>query len=71
MVTSTKNRDAQPLVSAGFAEVKEAGKFLSLSRSKIYELMDAGELAFARFGRARRIPWQSLHDYAARQLAGR
>jgi excisionase family DNA binding protein len=58
------------LVRDGFAEVAEAQAYLRLSRSTIYVLMDRGELPFARFGRARRIPWRSLRDYAAAQLVG-
>lgn len=33
-----------------------AARMLSLSRSTLYNLMDRGELAYVRIGRARRIP---------------
>jgi excisionase family DNA binding protein len=69
MASSTNMDRRESLAGAGFMEVMEAAEFLSLSRSKIYELMDAEELAFARFGRARRISRQSLLEYAQRQLA--
>lgn len=36
--------------------VRAAAKILSLSRSTLYNLMDRGELAYVRIGRARRIP---------------
>ena len=36
--------------------VEEAARILSLSRSTIYEMMDAGELPSVRRGTARRIP---------------
>lgn len=53
----------------GFATVDQAGAFLSLSRATIYNLMDAGELASAKFGKSRRIPWSAIKAYAAKALA--
>ena len=54
--------------SGGFLTVAEAGTFLRLSRSTIYELMDNGELDSAKLGRARRIPRQALLAYAAKHM---
>jgi excisionase family DNA binding protein len=48
----------------GYATVPEVADFLGLSRAKIYGLMDAGELAFCKFGTARRLPWRSVKAYA-------
>jgi excisionase family DNA binding protein len=59
-----------PLVDEGFASIKEAMAFLSLCRATLYKFMDDGELAYAKFGRARRIPWQALKDFAQRNLVG-
>jgi excisionase family DNA binding protein len=55
-------------ISEGFESIPRAAAFLGLSRSKLYALMDAGELAFAKFGKARRIPRQALLEYAAKSL---
>jgi excisionase family DNA binding protein len=55
-------------VAEGFASLTEAGNYLSLSRATLYKLMDGNELAYARFGRARRIPWTSLKAFAAKAL---
>lgn len=41
---------------------------LGLSRSKFYELMDGGEIATIKVGRARLVIVQSLHDYVARHI---
>jgi excisionase family DNA binding protein len=57
-------------VSGGFVTVREAEEFLSLSRAKIYALMDAGELRYAKFGRSRRLPWADLRMFAAESLVG-
>ena len=43
--------------------VADAAQFLALSRSKLYAMMDAGELPYVKIGRSRRIstrrswPW--------------
>lgn len=56
------------IVADGFAAVSEACEFLRLSRSTVYALMDAGQLRYARFGRARRIPRKAMVEYAERNL---
>jgi excisionase family DNA binding protein len=56
------------LIDDGFVTVPQAAAFLSLSRATVYALMDAGELAYAKFGRSRRVPRRALHDYAGRSL---
>lgn len=35
--------------------VPEAARFLDISRSKLYGLMETGELAYVKFGKSRRI----------------
>jgi excisionase family DNA binding protein len=49
--------------------VEEAARILSLSRSTIYEMMDAGELPSVRRGTARRIPVAALREWVTRQIA--
>jgi excisionase family DNA binding protein len=58
------------LVDDGLVRIAEAMEFLSLSRAKLYEMMDSGELSYVKFGRARRIPRQALVELAARNLRG-
>jgi excisionase family DNA binding protein len=56
---------AEPdLVDCGFADVATAAAFLGISRSKVYMLMESGELPYAKFGKCRRIPRRALHDFA-------
>jgi len=62
--------DSEELVADGLLTVRECAEFLHLSRSKIYELMDAGELCFAKLGRSRRIPRRAVIELAARELKG-
>ncbi len=60
----------ETLVGDGLLTVSEATAFLRLSRSTLYTLMDAGELAYVRIGRSRRIPRRALIDLAAVSLRG-
>jgi excisionase family DNA binding protein len=48
---------------------REAGRLLSLSTSRLYQLMRDGELQSYEDGRARRITVASIHAYIARRLA--
>lgn len=59
---------AVPIEKEGYATIEEGRNYLSLSRSKMYELLET-ELPTARFGRARRIPWTALREYARRCMA--
>jgi excisionase family DNA binding protein len=52
----------------GFATVAETADYLGLSRAKVYQIMDAGEIRFAKFGHARRIPWASIVEYAQKSM---
>jgi excisionase family DNA binding protein len=46
--------------------VEDAAGILSLSRSKVYELLAAGELQGVTIGRSRRIPVDCLREYVTR-----
>jgi excisionase family DNA binding protein len=58
-------------VDEGFVDVAGAAEFLRLSRAKVYLLMDAGELRYAKFGKSRRIPWAALKQFAESRLVVR
>jgi excisionase family DNA binding protein len=60
----------QTLVSDGLLTVPEACRFLSLSRTSLYDLMDSGKLAYSKIGRSRRIPKRALVELAAEGLKG-
>ncbi len=63
-------RDRADLVADGLLTVQEAAQFLSVPRSKLYELMDHGQLTFVKLARSRRIPRRALIDLAASGLQG-
>lgn len=54
------------LASGGksLVRVMEAANFLSLSRSKVYQLMEEGRIRSVKIGRSRRIPFASLEGFA-------
>lgn len=56
-----------PAVEPLLVRVEEAARILCLSRSTIYEMMDAGELPSVRRGTARRIPVAALREWVAKQ----
>ena len=58
------------LVADGLLTVREAADFLRISRSRLYELMDRGELIYLKLGRSRRIPRRAVIELAARELRG-
>lgn len=62
--------DRESLVSDGLLSVPDAAKFLSISRSAVYQLMQSGRLPYVHLGRSRRIPKRSLVSLAASNLQG-
>ena len=48
--------------------VEEAGRRLSLGRSKVYELMNLGHLTSLSIGRSRRVPARAILEFIEAQL---
>jgi excisionase family DNA binding protein len=57
--------DVPQFATAPLLTVEAAARCLGLSRSTIYQLMDSGQLAYCRFGRARRIDPADLESLKA------
>jgi excisionase family DNA binding protein len=49
----------------GLASIPAAAEFLSLSRGKTYQMINAGQIPSKRFGKSVRIPWSWLLQQAA------
>ena len=62
--------ERREVVADGLLRISDASKFLGLSRSKLYQLMDRGELPFVKIGRARRIPRRAVIRLASEALHG-
>jgi excisionase family DNA binding protein len=58
------------LVADGLWTVPQASKFLGLSRSKVYAMMEAGQLAFVKLGSSRRIPRKAVIELVRSSLVG-
>jgi excisionase family DNA binding protein len=56
------------LVDDGLETVTGAARFLGISRSLLYRLMDEGRLPFTKINSARRIPRRGLKELAAKGL---
>ena len=57
-MTANSNQSATGL--RPLATVPEVAAYLSLSRSKVYQLMDDGALPHVKLGRCRRIRWADV-----------
>ena len=56
------------IVEEGLMRVGEVANFLGLSRASVYQLMERGELPWAKLGRARRVPRRAVVDLAAEKV---
>jgi excisionase family DNA binding protein len=59
---------SESVSTGGFFTVLEAARMLNLSRSMVYNLLDSGELTYARFGSSRRIPKAAFEQYCRNSL---
>jgi excisionase family DNA binding protein len=57
------------IVEALVVSPHQTGVMLSCGRTRVYELLEAGELDSFRDGRARKITVASIHRYIERRLA--
>lgn len=65
-IGANMNENGQSQTTSNLSErlidVQEASHFLSLSRTKLYGLMDKGELEYVKIGRSRRIPISAVYS---------
>jgi excisionase family DNA binding protein len=54
----------------GLLTVNEAAGYLALSRSKVYDLMNAGEIPWVKIGSNRRIRAKDVRELIERSLVG-
>jgi excisionase family DNA binding protein len=64
-MTGHNASDARPSTPRLLLTVSEAAAALCISRSSIYRLFDAGELAWVQIGAARRVTAAEIHRFIA------
>ena len=55
----------EQLIADGLQRITDAAKFLGISRSLVYRLINSGALPTVRIGRTRRIPIRAVLELAA------
>lgn len=60
---------AAPSPARVLLSVEAAAEMLSVSRTRVYALIKAGEIVSVRVGRLRRVPASALTEFTARLLA--
>jgi excisionase family DNA binding protein len=68
--TMSAEEARQELLSEGLCGIEEARRYLAVSRTTLYEIMNSGDLAYVKFGRNRRVPRRALRAFAEKQLVG-
>jgi excisionase family DNA binding protein len=63
-----RGKERQDIVQGGLVKIPAAAKFLGLSVAKLYQLMESRRLPYVKIDKARRIPQQSLVEFAAQHL---
>jgi excisionase family DNA binding protein len=66
MANEKKTQDG--LIADGLMRVVEVAKFLAISRSKVYEMLDDGKLPHVRIDGGRRIPRKAVMDFVSANL---
>ena len=68
-LTDFPSRTNETTTRALLVSIKQASGMLSISRSVIYQLMDAGQLTPIRIGRSVRFPVEQLEQFVTDRLA--
>jgi excisionase family DNA binding protein len=66
MNASGERRKVTTVVEEAWISYSEAQKYAGLGRTKLWELVSAGDVEAAKIGRAVRISRRSLEDYMRR-----
>ncbi len=61
---------AEEIVEEGAMTVADATAFSGLGRTRLYNAMATGRLAFIQYGRRRLIPRKALRELLAEELVG-
>jgi excisionase family DNA binding protein len=62
---------AETLAQPQLGRVTEVAKFLNLSRSKVYLMMEQGHWPFVKFGKSRRVRWADVYHLVEQSTVNR
>jgi excisionase family DNA binding protein len=62
------NQKLEEMLSEGLDRIPEVSRYLKVSRSQVYALMERGVLPYVRIGRSRRVPHRAVVDLVMRNL---
>ena len=62
--------ESEPRRDSGLATVVEVARFLRISRSKVYQLMDQQVLGYVKLGKNRRVKWEIVYRYVEENTIG-
>ena len=51
-------------------KVMKVAELLGISRAQVYKLMEAGQLAYVKIGKSRRIPWEAIEELVQKNTVG-
>ena len=55
----------------GLRSVGAVAQFLAISRSKVYQLMESGQLPYVKLGKSRRVRWEDVLALVETHTIGR
>ena len=55
---------------SGLQPIQVVAEYLSISRSKVYQLMETGALPYVKLGKSRRVRWSDVLNLVNQNLVG-
>ena len=71
MSTVTKERHDWPNEASVLRPIRDVAEFLAISRSQVYQLMEAGSLPYVKLGKSRRVRWSDVMDLVEKNVVSR
>lgn len=71
MASVADERRPTTLDAAGLQPVRAVAEFLAISRSKVYQLMENGELPYVKLGKSRRVRWSDVMNLVDQNVVAR
>ena len=70
MLSAARTQKDLPVDATGLRPVRAVAEFLAISRSKVYQLMEVGDLPYVKLGKSRRVRWADVLALVDRNTIG-